>query len=166
MKTDAKTFAAILDKYQEPLYWHIRRLVVSHEDAQDILQESLIKIYGKLWQLRDESALKPWMYRIATNEVNRFFKKNHVALQSEGISDELVEKLAEGGYVNFDELEGIKLQKAMMTLSPQQRTVFSLRYYDELDYEQISYITGSTVATLKVSYHNAKEKIKYYLENR
>lgn len=166
MKTDAKTFAAILDKYQEPLYWHIRRLVVSHEDAQDILQETLIKIYAKLWQLRDESALKPWLYRIATNEVNRFFKKNRSVLQTEGLSEEVADRLMEGEYVNYDELEGIKLQKAMMTLSPQQRTVFSLRYYDELDYEQISYITGSTVATLKVSYHNAKEKIKDYLENR
>ena len=147
--------------YSQPLYWYVRRIVVSHEDAQDILQETFIKAYRHLWQLRSGDRLKAWLYRIATNEAGRFLARNR---STEQLSALLEEKLAAPQHIdNADEAE-IKLQKALLKLSPQQKTVFCLRYYNEMDYGQIAKITGSKIETLKVSYHYAKEKIKKYLE--
>lgn len=153
-------YMEIVDRYSEPLYWYIRRMVVSHEDAQDILQDTLLAAYRKLWQVRDEAKLKSWVYRIATNRINRYFKT----------------KARESGLEEFSEMEGlaytdtsdkaeIKLQKAIKTLTPFQQTVFNLRYYDELSYEEIAGITGSGTGSLKVVYHNAKEKIIKYIED-
>ena len=158
-------YLQIVDQYSEPLYWHIRRLVVSHEDAQDILQDTLVSIYRNLWQLRDEARTKAWVYRIATNKVNRFFAREQRRIGTTEIGDSLAESLESSEYVNYDEIAGIKLQKAVMTLSRQQQTVFNLRYYDDMDYKEISRITGSSEGTLKVAYHNAREKIQKYLEN-
>ena len=158
-------YLQIVDQYSEPLYWHIRRLVVSHEDAQDILQDTLVSIYRNLWQLRDESRTKAWVYRIATNKVNRFFAREQRRIGTTEIGESLAERLESSEYVNYDEIAGIKLQKAVMTLSRQQQTVFNLRYYDDMDYKEISRITGSSEGTLKVAYHNAREKIQKYLEN-
>lgn len=158
-------YLQIVDQYSEPLYWHIRRLVVSHEDAQDILQDTLVSIYRNLWQLRDESRTKAWVYRIATNKVNRFFAREQRRIGTTEIGESLAESLESSEYVNYDEIAGIKLQKAVMTLSRQQQTVFNLRYYDDMDYKEISRITGSSEGTLKVAYHNAREKIQKYLEN-
>ncbi|MBQ9475851.1 MAG: RNA polymerase sigma factor [Bacteroidales bacterium] len=161
MNSERNTFETIVHKYSQPLYWYLRRIVVSHEDAQDILQETFIKAYRHLWQLRSGDRLKAWLYRIATNEAGRFLTKNR---STEQITAMLEEKLAAPQHIdNADEAE-IKLQKALMNLSPQQKTVFCLRYYDEMDYRQIAKITGSKIETLKVSYHYAKEKIKKYLE--
>ena len=161
MSSERNTFETIVHKYSHPLYWYIRRIVVSHEDAQDILQETFIKAYRHLWQLRSGDRLKAWLYRIATNEAGRFLTKNR---STEQITAMLEEKLAAPQHIdNADEAE-IKLQKALLKLSPQQKTVFCLRYYDEMDYRQIAKITGSKIETLKVSYHYAKEKIKKYLE--
>lgn len=161
MSSERNTFETIVHKYSQPLYWYIRRIVVSHEDAQDILQETFIKAYRHLWQLRSGDRLKAWLYRIATNEAGRFLARNR---STEQLSALLEEKLAAPQHIdNADEAE-IKLQKALLKLSPQQKTVFCLRYYDEMDYGQIAKITGSKIETLKVSYHYAKEKIKKYLE--
>lgn len=143
--------------YSEPLYRHIRRLVVSHEDAEDILQETFIKAFRKLWQLRDSSALKPWLYRIATNEVNRFFASRKM---TEGLEAALLERLEASEYVNMEDVEGRRLQQALLKLSPLQRTVFSLRYYDDMDYKDMAVVTGSKPETLKVVWHNAKKKIE------
>lgn len=157
MKADANTFSSIVYEYSQALYWHIRRMVVNHEDAQDILQETLIKAYKHLWQLHDKSALRPWLYRIATNQANSFLSRQH---QTDSLSEELTSNLMDSEYVDYSNLEGIKLQKAILSLSPQQRVVFCLRYYDGMEYPEIAEITGSSPETLKVSYHYAKDKIK------
>lgn len=163
MRNTEQIFNSIVKEYQEPVYWYIRRMVVRHEDAQDILQDTFVRVYRHLWQLRDELAMRAWIYRIATGEVSRFFRKNRLSV-SEEISQALEADLEGAPYVDYTREAEIKLQKAILTLSPQQRTVFNLRYYDEMDYAEISSITGSAVGTLKVAYHNAREKIERYLE--
>ena len=163
MDSGHKTFEAIVHKYSQPLYWHIRRIVVSHEDARDILQETFIKAYRHLWQLRSKSSLQAWLYRIATNEAGKFLAKNR---STEQITAMLEERLASEQYIDISSKAEINLQKALLTLSPQQKTVFCLRYYDEMDYAQIAKITGSKVETLKVSYHYASEKIRKFLEEQ
>lgn len=160
MKSDDKTFNEIVQRYGEPLYWHIRRLVLSHDDAQDVLQETFVKAFRHLWQLRDQSSLRPWLYRIATNEVNRFLGRRR---DNVPISEELESMLQEGEYINLNDIAGIKLQKAIALLPGLQRTVFCLKYYDDLDYKEISYITGSKPETLKVSWHIARKKVEQYL---
>jgi len=143
------------------LYWHIRRMVVSHEDAQDVLQETFVKAYRKLWMLRDTAALKTWLYRIATNEANRFLarKKNHLDL-----TEELENSLESQTYIDVSCEAEIRLQKALLTMSDMQRTVFCLKYYDEMDYAQIASVCKSSESSVKVIYHNAKEKVKQMLE--
>lgn len=160
MKSDKKTFTAIVEEFSQPLYWHIRRMVTSHDDASDILQDSLVKAYRKLWQLRDPKMLRPWLYRIATNECISFLKnKERFAPMDESLLDKEI-------YFDNSNNAEVLLQKAIMTLSPQQRSVFCLRYYNELDYKEIALVTGSSEGSLKVSYHNAKEKITKYLEDK
>lgn len=161
MIANEKKFEEIVAEYSEPLYLYIRRLVVSHEDAQDILQDTLLKAFRHLWQLRDYAYLKSWLYRIATNQVNDFFKKRP---QFEDLNENLCTTLLEGPYVDYTKEAEIKLQKAILTLSPQQRSVFCLKYYDDMDYDQIAKIVGAKPETLKVSYHYAKDKIKKYLD--
>ena len=161
MMVDCKQFAAIVQEYSEPLYWHIRRLVVSHEDAQDILQETFVKAYRNIWKLRDREALKCWMYRIATNEAMRFLGKRK---NDEQLSEELADKLSASDYVDYTREAEVKLQKAILTLPQQQRAVFCLKYYDEMDYGQIADVLGGKPETHKVNYHYAKEKVKRYLE--
>ncbi len=162
MRSDDRTFAAIVSTYTEPLYWHIRRLVVSHEDAQDVLQDTFIKAFRHLWTLRDESSLRPWLYKIATNESYKCLKKRH---DTSSLSVELESQLMSSEHVNFTNNAEIKLQKALIQMTPQQKTVFCLRYYDEMDYQQISEITGHKESVLRVAYHNAREKIKNFIEN-
>lgn len=161
MKAAPHNFSSIVKEYSQPLYWHIRRLVVSHDDAEDILQETFVKAYRHLWTLRNPSALKPWLYRIATNEANRFLSRNN---RSEEISQALIDKLYASEYVNYTMDAEMKLQKAILSMSPSQRTVFCLKYYDDMDYDEIAEITHSRPETLKVTYHYAKEKVKKFLE--
>lgn len=159
-----KKYEEIVHTYSQPLYWYIRRLVVGHEDAQDLLQDTLVTVYRKLWQLRDPSKLKAWLYRCATNEVNHFYRRRQKELGDVPIDDYLVQTLESGTYVDYGQAEAIVLQKAILSLSPLQRQVFTLKYYDDLDYDEIAKITGSTPESLKVSYHKAKEKIRQTIE--
>ena len=161
MRSTDSNISAIVKQFSEPLYWHIRRLVVSHEDAEDILQDCFVKAFRKLWQLRDEKSLKPWLYRIASNEVNSFYKRR---MRTEELSSELLERLEESEYINLEDAAGVSLQKAILGLSPQQRLVFCLKYYEDMDYEQISYVTGSRPETLKVVWHNARKKVENFLK--
>ena len=162
----AVTFEQVLDKFQQPLYWHIRRMVVSHEDAQDILQDTFINIYKGLGSLKDEAALKGWVYRIATNECLRHLqRRRETALSTIGDTEALTRELMESTHVDYDKEMEVKFQQALLTLSDNQRLVFNLRYYDELPYQEISAITGSTIESLKVTYHNAKEKVTKYMIN-
>lgn len=153
----------ILLSLQEPLYWHIRRLVVDHEDARDILQDTLVTAFTKFSQLKDISALRAWVYRIATNEALTLVRKKSRYSSDEGQIEYLQQTLMASEWVDYQNQGVIRMQKAFLELSPQQKTVFSMRYYDEMSYEEISRITGSSVGTLKVAYHNAKEKIQKYI---
>lgn len=159
-------FENIIVALQEPLYWHIRRLVVGHEDARDILQDTFVKAYSKVGQLKDAKAFKAWVYKIATNEALEFIRKRNRRATDEQITEALTAKLMASEWVDYKNDGLIRFQKALLRLSPAQRAVFTLRYYDELDYEDISRITGSSPGSAKVIYHNAKEKVKEYILNR
>lgn len=160
-----KAFNLIVEQYTERLYWHIRRFLCNHEDANDLLQEVYIKIWAALPSFRGESQLFTWIYRIATNEVLNYLRKQRFkALVSLQDATEILErKIDEDVYFNGNEVQR-ELQKAMQRLPEKQRIVFSLRYFDELSYEQISEITKTSVGALKASYHYAYKKIKDDLE--
>ena len=159
-------FRMLVDQFQQPMYWHIRRMVVSHEDAEDVLQETFIRIFRYIGDFRSESSLSTWIYRIVTNECIRFLnKKKEEILSSEEVQEDLLNKLMASEYVDYDNEMEVKFQQAVLRLPEKQRVVFNLRYYDELSYEEISKITDSKVETLKANYHFAKEKIKEYMTN-
>lgn len=159
-------FRMLVDQFQQPMYWHIRRMVVSHEDAEDVLQETFIRIFRYIGDFRSESSLSTWIYRIVTNECIRFLnKKKEEILSSEEMQEDLLNKLMASEYVDYENEMEVKFQQAVLRLPEKQRVVFNLRYYDELSYEEISKITDSKVGTLKANYHFAKEKIKEYMTN-
>lgn len=161
-----KGFSLLVNLFQEPIYWHIRRLVVSHEDAEDITQETFIRVFRHLETFREESSLRTWIYRIATNEALRFLNSRSAELPAtEELQEELIGKLKASEYVDYENEMAVKFQQAILSLPDKQRVVFNLRYYDDLDYEEIGRITDSRVETLKVNYHYAKEKIKEYMVN-
>lgn len=158
-----KGFLQLMDTYKKPIYWHIRRLVVSHEDAEDILQETFINVYRFADTFKGESRIFTWLYRIATNECTKHFRKNknrvnHAVKITEGMAGEY-----SGNDAENSEAILLKFQQAILQLPEKQRIVFSLRYYDELSYEDIGNILNSSVNTLKTNYHYASEKIKQYL---
>lgn len=158
-------FNALVKQYQEPLYWHIRRLVVNHEDARDILQDTLLQAWRSVASLRDERALKAWLYKIATNGCYRHLNRNRERpLSTEELSEVLLGRLESVSYVDYEDGAGVKFQQALLTLSEQQRTVFTLRYYDEMSYDEIAEVVGSSAASLRVSYHQACNRIRTYLE--
>ena len=156
-----KEFQALVEQYSEPLYWHIRQIVGSHEDADDTLQDAFVKIWRALPDFRCESSVSTWMWRIATNEAMTFLRRKRVraALQFSSISAEVERSIDGDPYFNGDEAER-KLVKAIAKLPDKQRAVFCMRYYQELPYEQIAEITGTSVGALKASFHIAQEKIK------
>ena len=158
-------FQKVLSDYEKPLYWHIRRIVVSHDDAQDVLQEAFIKIYEGLPKLKDASALRAWLFKVATNESLMFLRRKRPTVSPDDYGEELTETLLEGDYVDLGDKLALTLQKAVLQLSEQQRLVFNMRYYHDLSYEEISSATGYKVETLKVAYHNAKQRIKDYVLN-
>ena len=162
-KDTDKKFTDIVNKYREPVYWFIRRRVISHDDADDVTQEVFIRIYKSLDTLKDASAEKAWIYRIATNECNRFLTQKY---QSTELTEDITNSLMEGEYIDYDEEMQIKFQKALNTLSERQRNVFELRYYEEMTYEQISEIINSDLSTLKATYYVAKQKITDYILNK
>jgi RNA polymerase sigma-70 factor (ECF subfamily) len=158
-----KGFLQLMDTYKKPLYWHIRRLVVSHEDAEDVLQETFINVYRFADSFKGESKVFTWLYRIATNECTKHFRKNKNWLKNaELITDKMMSDLS-GNDADNSEAMLIKFQQAILKLPEKQRMVFNLRYYDELSYEEISQILDSSVNTLKTNYHYASEKIRQYL---
>jgi RNA polymerase sigma-70 factor (ECF subfamily) len=158
-----KGFLQLMDAYKKPLYWHIRRLVVSHEDAEDILQETFINVYRFIDSFKGESRIFTWLYRIATNECTKHFRKNKNWLKNaETITDKMLANFCGSDSENSEAML-VKFQQAILKLPEKQRLVFNLRYYDELSYEEIGQILDSSVNTLKTNYHYACEKIKEYL---
>ncbi len=163
--TRERAFADILKKYSERLYWHIRRLVISHDDAHDVLQNVSIKVWGALDRFRQDAALYTWLYRIATNESLSFLdsQKRRAALSLSDHADILEHKLISEEGFDARKLEW-RLQQAIQSLPDKQRVVFNLRYYDEMSYEQMSEITGTSVGALKASYHHAVKKVEAFFK--
>jgi RNA polymerase sigma factor (sigma-70 family) len=159
-------FTLLVSKYQERLYWHIRRMVLDHEDANDVLQNAFIKIWKGMENFREESQLYTWLYRIASNESITFLnsKKKKMAIPMDDVSKYLSEKLTTGNNFSGDEIQ-LKLQKAILELPDRQREVFNLRYYDEMPYEEMSEALQTSVGALKASYHHAAKKVEEYLLN-
>lgn len=159
------SFADIVRMYQQPLYWYIRRVTIMHEDAEDILQETFMKAYRHIWQLRDPGALKPWLLRIATNELNRYFKKRQGVYSLDELPEHAWAFLQESPGTDVPKAASGVISAALLKMSPLQRQVFSLRYYEEMDYDEIGRITGANKNTLMVSYHQARKKIEKEIEN-
>lgn len=162
-----RAFGELVASYSERLYWHLRRFTNSHEDADDLLQDTFVKIWSSLPSFRDESRLYTWAYRIATNEALNYIRKNKwkALLQREDLETVMEQKIDDDAYFDGNELQR-ELMKAIGRLPEKQKLVFNLRYFDELSYEDISEITGTSVGALKASYHFAYNKIKEELQNK
>ena len=153
-------FRSLVDQYSEPLYWHVRNLVNSHDDADDIVQECFIKAWKAIPSFRGDSSYSTWLWRIATNEALSFLRKQKVraALRLEPISAEVERSVASDPWFDGDEAQR-RLAVAVAALPDKQKAVFCMRYFEEMSYEQISEITGTSVGALKASYHIAVGKI-------
>lgn len=164
--TKEKAYTAIIKKYQEKLYWHIRRMVVEHEDANDVLQNVLIRVWKGLENFREDSQLYTWLYRIATNESLTYLeqqkKKSSISLSD--VESGLSNKIKADQNFDANKLEW-KLQLAIHQLPEKQRVVFSLRYYEEMPYEEMSRVLETSEGALKASYHHAVKKIEDYIIN-
>lgn len=165
-KTQNEAFQKLLREYQKPLYNHIRNIVLNHDDADDVLQNTFIKVFQNLKNFKGESKLFSWMYRIATNEaitfLNQKAKKNNTT--SEELQSKIVDNLKADSYFDGDEIQ-FKLQKAIANLPEKQQLVFKMKYFEELKYEEISEILGTSVGALKASYHHAVKKIETFVTN-
>jgi len=160
-------FNLLVRKYQQRIYMHIRRLVITHDDANDVVQDTFVKVWKNLKGFRSESNLYTWIYRIATNEALSFLqkKKRKYLFASIDYNSKLTKNLEDDNYYNGDEIQ-LRLQKALLTLPDKQRLVFNMKYYDDLKYDEISEMLGTSVGALKASYHIAVKKIeKIILEN-
>ena len=169
-KTEATretAFTAIIKKYQEKLYWHIRRMVVDHEDANDVLQNMFIKVWKNLDNFREDSQLYTWLYRIATNESLTFIEqqKKRSSVSLSGEEGSLTNKLHADKDFDGNKLEW-KLQLAIQQLPEKQKAVFNLRYFEEMPYEEMSRVLETSEGALKASYHHAVKKIEDYILNR
>ena len=164
--TKEKAFTAIIKKYQEKLYWHIRRMVVEHEDANDVLQNVFIRVWNGLENFREDSQLYTWLYRIATNECLSYLEqqKRKAALPLDESESGLSNKIVADKQFDPNKLEW-KLQLAIQQLPEKQRVVFTLRYYDEMPYEEMSRVLETSEGALKASYHHAVKKIEDYILN-
>ncbi len=158
-------FNQLVRKYQQKIYWHIRKMVIDHEDADDLTQEVFIKVWKNLENFRQDAQLYTWLYRIATNECLTFLssKKRKFFLPINDVASELAEKIDSSPDIAGDEIQ-IKLQKALLRLPDKQRLVFNMKYYDEMKYEEMSEILGTSVGALKASYHHAVKKIEEFLK--
>jgi len=157
-------FNLLVRQYQKRLYYHIRKIIIDHEDTDDVLQNVFIKVWGSLANFKEEAKLYTWMYRIATNESINFLnqKKKHAGIPLDDVSAFLANKLESDSYYNGDEIQ-TKLQKAILTLPDKQRIVFNMKYFDEMKYDEMSEILETSVGALKASYHHAVKKIEAYL---
>jgi len=165
--TKERAFTHIIKKYQEKLYWHIRRMVVEHEDANDVLQNMFIKVWNGLENFREDSHLYTWLYRIATNESLTFLeqRKKRMAISIDGTEESgLTNSIKADKHFDPNKLEW-KLQVAIQHLPEKQRVVFSLRYYDEMPYEEMSRVLETSEGALKASYHHAVKKIEDFILN-
>jgi RNA polymerase sigma-70 factor (ECF subfamily) len=163
-ETRDKGFTILMDKYKERIYWYIRRLVVLHEDAEDVLQETFINAYRYAASFNGQSNIYTWLYKIATNECIALFRRNKKStVQLVEISTKLVNEIKDTSIGNVEPALA-NFHAAILQLPEKQRIVFNLRYFDDLSYEEMEEIVGSPAGTLKTNYHYATEKIKNYLK--
>jgi len=164
--TKERAFTSIIKKYQEKLYWHVRRMVIDHEDANDVLQNVFIRVWNGLENFREDSQLYTWLYRIATNETLTFLEqqKKRTTVSLSDVESGLSNKIKADRYFDSNKLEW-KLQLAIQQLPEKQRVVFQLRYYDEMPYEEMSRVLETSEGALKASYHHAVKKIEDYIKN-
>ncbi len=164
-ETRSRAFEVLVDTYKQRLYWHIRRIVLNHDDADDVLQNTFIKVYKNIEGFKGESKLYSWMYRIATNEALTLLKSNTRKLDigPGELQDRMLGNLKADVYFEGDAIQ-LKLQKAIATLPEKQKLVFNMKYFDELKYTEISEILETSVGGLKASYHLAVKKIEAYLK--
>jgi RNA polymerase sigma factor (sigma-70 family) len=158
-------FSLLVRAYQQKVYWHVRKMVIDHDDADDVTQEVFIKVHRNIDSFREDARLFTWIYRIATNECLNFLqrKRRRFLLPIGDVEGELAEKLDATAGPNADEIQ-LKLQKALLTLPTRQRMVFNMKYFDDMTYEDISEITNTSVGALKASYHHAVKKIEEFLK--
>ena len=163
-KDKSYAFNLLVRKYQKKIYSQVRRMVIDHDDANDVVQNAFVKMWKGLDGFKDNSQLYTWMYRIAVNESITFLNKKRTRffIPMVDVERQLSEKLESDNYFSGDAVE-LKLQKALLTLPEKQRIVFNMRYYDEMPYEEMSKVLGTSVGALKASYHHAAKKIEDYL---
>lgn len=166
-KGDGKEFVfrLLIKKYQQKLYWHIRKICIGHDDTDDVLQNTFIKVWQNLDNFKEEAKLYTWLYRIATNEALAFInkQKGNLRVSVEDVAEELSNKLDDNSHISGEKIQ-IELQKALLTLPEKQRLVFNMKYFDEMKYEDMSEILETSVGALKASYHHAVKKIEQYFK--
>ncbi len=165
-ETRERAFTDLIKKYQERLYWHIRRMVVVHDDANDVMQNVFIRVWKGLENFREDAQLYTWLYRIATNECLTFLEqqKKKSSVSFDEVESGLSNKIVADKHFDASKLEW-KLQLAIQQLPEKQRVVFTLRYYDEMPYEQMSRVLETSEGALKASYHHAAKKIEDFILN-
>lgn len=163
-KTQNEAFKELLRNYQKPLYNHIRNIVLNHDDADDVLQNTFVKVFQYLKNFKGESKLFSWMYRIATNEALTFLnqKSKINGISSEELQNKTIDNLQADVFFDGNEIQ-LKLHKAIAILPEKQQLVFKMKYFEELKYEEISEILGTSVGALKASYHHAVKKIEAFV---
>ncbi len=163
-----KGFKALVEKYQQKLYWHVRRMVLSHDDADDVLQNTFIKVYRSIDQFEQKSSLYTWLYRIATNESLSFIQRNK-KFQYDQMEDQeehpAISNLKADPFFEGNEIQ-LLLQEAICCLPDKQKQVFLLRYHDEMTYKDMSEILQTSEGALKASYHHAVKKIEEFLKHK
>ena len=166
-QTRDASFRTLVETHKERLYWHIRKMVLNHEDTDDVLQNTFIKVFKHIDGFKGDSKLYSWMYRIATNESINFLnnKANQMHIDMQTLQEQRVENLKADVYFDGNEIQ-LKLQRAIVSLPHKQQLVFNMRYFDELKYEEISEILDTSVGALKASFHHAKKKIESILLNQ
>ena len=166
LSTRESGYTAIIKKYQEKLYWHIRRMVIDHDDANDVLQNVFIRVWNGLENFREDSQLYTWLYRIATNESLTFLEqqKKRASVPLGDVENGLSNRIRADRHFDANKLEW-KLQLAIQQLPEKQRIVFNLRYYDEMPYEEMSRVLDTSEGALKASYHHAVKKIEDFILN-
>jgi RNA polymerase sigma factor (sigma-70 family) len=164
--TAQEAFRELISEYKERLYWHIRNMVKDHDDTDDILQNTFIKIFRNIAQFKGDSKLYSWMYRIATNEAVTFLNKKarRLHITSEELQNQIIDNLESDVYFDGDEIK-LKLQKAIATLPAKQQQVFNMKYFEELKYREMAEILDTSEGALKASYHIASKKIEEYLKS-
>jgi len=164
-KTQEQAYRSLMSLYKERLYWHIRKIVYLHDDADDVLQNTFIKVFKNIHNFKEDSKLYSWMYRIATNEaitfINKKAAKQHVELKE--LQQNTVRNLNNDIDYTGDEIQ-LKLQKAIVSLPHKQQLVFNMKYFDEMKYDAISEVLDTSVGALKASYHHAVKKIESFLK--